>query len=421
MKRIILFLVITTIISYAQDENDKWRFSGQFQLRGELDGRDFSNESPLLEFVSLRTRVGVQKSIGLLNFFVQFQDSRVFGEEQNTLSSISNIDLHQGYVELKNIFNIPINIQAGRFEVVYGTERFFGAVGWHYIGRSWDGIRLSYTNKIKLDIFGLTQFESTPYIGNGSPSIYPISPQTTSSSRVLGFWTTYGTAQVNCVDLFGYFESDNRRNLAGDVNLKRFTTGLNLVKSYKMINATAEAAYQFGETESMDISSYLISFKVNLARNWWKIGAGADIISGTDPRNISLKVNAFNPVFGTNHKFYGYMDYFINIPSNTLQLGLNDFYGGILIQPAGSKFSCALDFHHFTSNKPINISNTLEPVFIEIFGQEIDLTLRYNFIEGTMISVGGSAFFPGDLMNLVLFFPREDVAFWSYVMITANI
>jgi hypothetical protein len=54
------------------------------------------------------------------------------------------------------------------------------------------------------------------------------------------------------------------------------------------------------------------------------------------------------------------------------------------------------------------------------FGQEIDLTVKYNFIKGTAITWGGSLFFPGDIMKAI-YSPREDLAYWSYLMITANL
>ena len=67
---------------------DGWKLKGQIQLRSEVDGRDFSNDTHPLTFASLRTRLGVEKTFDeKVQLFVQFQDSRVFGEEPNTLSA----------------------------------------------------------------------------------------------------------------------------------------------------------------------------------------------------------------------------------------------------------------------------------------------------------------------------------------------
>jgi len=203
MKRIISIIIFTSIISFAQNENDDWKFSGQIQLRSEIDGRDFRNKTYPLTFASLRTRVSVEKTfMDKVNFFVQIQDSRIFGEEGNTLAAIDNIDLHQGYVTLKKLFDWDMDVQAGRFEVAYGTERFFGAVGWHYIGRAWDGVRFKFYPGFKLDLFALTHTESVGYIANATPGIYPFPQQPTPSYSLYGVWESMNINPMHQLDVF---------------------------------------------------------------------------------------------------------------------------------------------------------------------------------------------------------------------------
>jgi hypothetical protein len=417
---ILLIVLFSANFVLGQEVVGDWKFSGQIQLRSEVDGRDFRNETHPLTFASLRSRVGVEKTfMDKVNFFVQIQDSRVFGEEGNTLASIDNIDLHQGYVVLKKIFDWNLDVQAGRFELIYGTERFFGAVGWHYVGRAWDGVRFKYNCNFNFDLFALTQHESVQYIGNAIPSVYPSSVSPTPSFSVYGFWGTFNSETPNRIDLFGYLEADRRKS--DDVNnLNKYTIGANHFGNYGMINTIFEGGYQFGEITGLDISAYLLSLQVNLKKNNWKFGLGGDLISGND--NEGSYYNTFSPSYGTNHKFYGYMDYFINIPGNTFRLGLNDFYAKIFYQPDVSKFSGSVDIHHFTSNQffPKTTTSGSEVIEVSSFGQEIDVTIKYNFIKGTTLTWGGSAFIPGEFIR-IFFLGGTDVAFWSYVMITASI
>lgn len=57
------------------------------------------------------------------------------------------------------------------------------------------------------------------------------------------------------------------------------------------------------------------------------LGLGGDYLSGnSDGTNIGSKSNNFNTLYATNHKFYGYMDYFLNIPTDSKQRGLIDLY-----------------------------------------------------------------------------------------------
>ncbi|RPI75320.1 MAG: hypothetical protein EHM47_02965 [Ignavibacteriales bacterium] len=414
MKYLLIALVVL-FYSEIIPQNDDWKFSGQIQLRSELDGRDFRHKTHPLTFASLRTRVGVEKTfMDKLNFFVQIQDSRVFGEEGNTLTAIDNIDLHQGYVTLKQLFDWNMDVQGGRFEVVYGTERFFGAVGWHYIGRAWDGVRFKFYPGFKLDLFALTHTESVSYIGNATPGIYPFPQMSTPSYSVYGFWESANLSQSNQLDLFGYYEI-NRTKVNDNPALNRFTLGLNHFGNYGSLSTILEAAYQLGSIGSFDVSAYLVTAQGSYQTNGFKFGLGADLISGMEPG--SDKINSFFPSFGTNHKFYGYMDYFINIPNNTAGTGLNDFYLTFSLVPKENKFSSSIDIHYFTSNTSLENSAGEEKT---IFGQEIDFTIKYNFIKGTTITWGGSVFIPGELMRLI-FQPANDVGFWSYVMITANI
>ncbi|MDT3697505.1 MAG: hypothetical protein ROY99_14070 [Ignavibacterium sp.] len=126
----VVLLTLSPIIFSQQDLGGGWKLNGQIQLRTELDVRDFSNSTHPLTFASMRTRLGVEKTFEeVVSFLVQFQDSRVFGEEPNTLTPIDNFDLHQGFLKFNKLFDWDWQIQAGRFEVAYGTERFFGAVG----------------------------------------------------------------------------------------------------------------------------------------------------------------------------------------------------------------------------------------------------------------------------------------------------
>jgi hypothetical protein len=188
--------------------------------------------------------------------------------------------------------------------------------------------------------------------------------------------------------------------------------------NYGDISTIVEAAYQFGEIGVTDISAYLVSVSGNYKLDEMAVGAGADFLSG----GISDDFNTFQATYGTNHKFYGYMDYFINIPANTLFAGLNDFYANVNYQPENSFFSFSAALHHFMSNKSILITTSNNPEGNEdnTFGQELDLSVKYDFVKGTSISWGGSLFFQGDIMK-AFFAPRNDTAFWTYVMITSNL
>ena len=408
---IVFTLLITSDFANAQDKND-WKFNGHFQLRTELDGRDFNDLTHPVSFSSLRTRLGVQKQVNDdLLFNVQLSDSRILGGTQNTLAQAGNLDLHQAYVKLKDPFGIPINLQAGRFEMSYGTQRFIGAVGWHYVGRSFDGARASFKAYFDIDVFATTHSEFVGYIGNPKPDDYAANYGNSEIRySMYGFWAQKQVCEYQKIDLFAF----NDRDRGADLN--RYTLGLNHFGTFGKLSTIVEAGYQMGTMGNTDIAAYLVSAQAKYNLGVLSAGAGFDMLSGNDPEEESY--NAFLTNYGTNHKFYGFMDYFINIPGNTGNMGLNDAYVMLNYNPKDSKFKFGANFHLFMTNQ----SNAADE---NALGNELDLTIKYMFTKGTAIVWGGSIFMPGDLMKnkpgTEGFSFGEDNAFWTYIMISTSI
>ena len=427
-RALIFMLLLSTTLFAQQDLGNGWKIFGLVGIRSELDGRDFSNSTHPLTFASSKIRLGVEKTFKKkLTLFIQIQDSRVFGSESSTLSNSKNLDLHQGYVKLNKLFNWNWSIQAGRFEVSYGTQRFFGAVGWHFVGRSFDGIRFVVAPKgFNLQLFGLTVKESVSYIGIANPGRYPYPQEATPSRSIYGFWKKTKINNNNKLDVFGYWEIDRTKVNEDTCFLSMPTLGASYWGTFGKISVIGEAAYQFGSMEGRDISAYLLSaigfYKLGNA----KLGLGIDLLSGTNPDDASTKMNTYQATYGTNHKFYGFMDYFINIPRNTMNLGLNDFYLMSFYKPKESKWGFSAILHHFMSNQSANITvgENTSPTDENTFGQELDLTVKYSFIKGTTLVWGGSFFFPDNLMKYMFTTDagvRDDTAYWTYLMIIAKL
>ncbi len=413
MRKIAIIVFLLTLTVLAQN-TDNWQFTGGVQLRTELDGRDFSNKTYPLFFSSLRTRFAVAKSLGdKVSFYAQFQDSRMLGETGNTLASLKNTDLHQAYVTVNNPLDLPFSTTAGRFELAYGTERFIGSVGWHYIGRSFDGMKLSLSN-VKADVFFLTHTETQGYIAAATPA-YSYPAQKNKTFSIYGFWTKPFTNDKHTVEVLGYYENNRVQTNGVDNDLAKLTLALSHWGNYDKLKTITEVAFQSGKEGAKKVSAYLISVSGNYSLGSVSLGLGADLLSGNKVTD-TVKNNCFSPTYGTNHKYYGYMDYFINIPVNTKNLGLNDIYLMYNLNKEGSPWTFGLNAHYFTTaQKDAQDKSAL--------GQEFDLTVKYNIIKGAVLQWGGSVFLPGDVMKT--FFKsvngaREDMSFWSYIMITAN-
>ena len=418
MKKL-LVLILTLLMTFtaiSQENKATWKFDGQVQLRSEMDGRDFSNKTHPYFYSSLRTRLGAGANISdKVLFYAQVQDSRVLGEETSISTNTKNLDLHQKCLKLVDPFELPLSVQAGRFEVAYGTDRFFSASSWTYTSKAWDGVRFQYNKSFKLDVFALTKSDSAAYISSFSPTTFSYPAKNVYSASVYGFWFTTQLDQANKLDVFSYYDISRKYDAKNNLDLKQGTYGLNHTGSYGILSSLTEAAYQYGKKGTKNVSSFTVSAQGFLKVWTGKVGIGVDVLSGTDP-NSTTDFNTFDFSYGSSHKRNGVMDYFFESYSTTYGLGLNDYYVTSAFDVPNTALNVALDLHLLKSNKAkVNYGTDL--------GQEIDLTLKYNLIKEASLSWGGSIFLPGDLMKTYFQTAkgdRSDLGFWSYVMITAN-
>lgn len=78
--------------------------------------------------------------------------------------------------------------------------------------------------------------------------------------------------------------------------------------------------YQTGKNASArSVSAYMGSIRALYHINkTWSVNAGTDYLSGSKSSDGTYK--AFNPLYGTHHKFYGAMDYFMRPILETVML-----------------------------------------------------------------------------------------------------
>lgn len=418
-------LILSTLLfsfygqnSFAEEnKNDNdFKFSGNIVVKSELDARDFKNSTTPLFYTSLRTTLGVEKYFfDKFKVFLQIRDSRLMGEETTLFTNMKNLDLHQGYVVVKNIFDSPLSFQAGRFENSYATQRFMGAGDWHYVGRSFDGFKLNYKNKegfdFNLDIFDFISNNFTPYISNATPTAYKDLP--TSSNDILGFWAKSKISEAVELNLFTIKQNNKKQSKQGFNDLDLTTLGGTYIGNYGDLSSILEGAYQLGNYSDLSTNAYLASAQVFYNFSGLKVGLGADILSGNNPDSTKTK-NVFSASLGTNHSFYGYMDYFTDIPTNTGNLGLNDYYLTTSWSNKNFPLSATLNIHHFMSNQSAKTGENT-------FGQEADLVLKYAILEKTNFILGVSMFIPSNLMKKEGFFKDvSDNSYWSYASIVSN-
>lgn len=394
-------------------------FNGVADLLPYFDGRDFSDNTYLETFTSMKFRFGLVKKIGEnINVGIKFQDSRILGQEEKLTANSHNIDLAEGYMQFSDVFDLPLTIRAGRFQMEYGTGRFIGMSYWNYVERSFDALKLNWKKeKYSIDLFHSIHSASVGVQKRDAiTKNYQYPSAHYDGYLITGLWINTNLSKGHNFDIFAIIENNYKRSDSANKDLQRTTAGMDYTGKLGKFKIIFDLGFQFGKKSSKDISAYVASLKLDYKIDPFTLKAGSDIVSGTDPIDAAANENTFNNYLGAKHKFLGGMDYFSNTNEGTNNLGVNAFYLGMSYGEKKDPLYAYLMAFYFLSNKTGQSSK-------DVFGQELDLVIRYNIHKGVYLEWGNGIFFQGALMkeiwqvdddteNVIY---RDDNAFMSYL------
>jgi hypothetical protein len=172
----------------------------------------------------------------------------------------------------------------------------------------------------------------------------------------------------------------------------RYTYGLML--NHAIGNATGkgkisfQAAYyqQRGkDRDGIGLSGYHYTLSAGFQKGKFAIAPGYDVLSGNNAAAPSGKNNRFDPLYGTPHRHWGFMDYFY-VGTGSPAGGLNNAY--LKSKYSAKKLIAGLDLHSFSLNNTMLKANG-EKVGKKL-GTEIDLLLNYTFSKFSTIELGYS-------------------------------
>ena len=139
------------------------------------------------------------------------------------------------------------------------------------------------------------------------------------------------------------------------------------------------------DRDGVKLDAYHYTISGMYQKGKWSIGPGYDVLSGNDAVSPSGKNNRFDPLYGTPHRHWGYMDYFY-VGTGSPAGGLNNIYGKL--KYTGNALSAGVDVHSFALNKDMKKADGT--VIDKQLGTEIDFLLNYNLNKFTNIELGYS-------------------------------
>lgn len=377
-----------------------------------------SPEDDAALFVSQRARINFGYKTDKYEVFFAVQNVSVWGDVSTLSPSDKNgTSFHQMYGVYH--FTPRFAMKLGRQEISYDDLRIFGSVDWAQQARSHDALlfQIKPGDNSKLDVgFALNANSETlfaeDYLVNQYKSMQYAWFHTDFSSD-LGLSLLFLNNGLPYNQDAGGGETDQKTTYSQ-------TLGGRLTWKKERFNIDAATYFQGGntpnsaKTDAVDLSAYYFSANANFKIiNGLSLGAGFELISGTDQGSDNDKIKAFNPFYGTNHKFNGWMDYFY-VGNHINNVGLVDFYTPIVFKQDKARFR--LIPHFFSADGRI-----LDPAggtADSYLGTEIDFEFSYTLVKNVMLVCGYSQMFATESMEIIKGGSKDETNNWGWIMIT---
>ncbi|MBI9033535.1 MAG: alginate export family protein [Bacteroidales bacterium] len=364
MKKLLVncVLIFLAYTSYAQFE-----INGELRPRFEMCNgyKELRNEnSEAAMFITQRSRIGLNYKNDLYKTHISFQDVRIWGQEEIKKNQL-NIGLHEAWVEI-NLFD-GLKIITGRQGIQYDNGRLMTKSNWNQIGLKHDAIRLTYKTKgFEAELTGAYN-QSLASNFESSYALFNKQYQGLAVLWVKKTFKKFSLATLNIAE--GLRESDTT-----SYNNLRITSGLIAEAKLSSFSVQARGFYQMGKKQNgTKVSAYYANADVNYKLNGHlKFITGMEYLSGNDMNNPTETDHAFDILYGSKHKFNGFMDFF-NSPKTTKGLGLVNPYFKANAK-VNKILSLGIDYHTFlTATKP----KFDDVEYSTLLGHEFDLSAKF--------------------------------------------
>lgn len=411
MKKLLLLLVVLIGTLLPTTLLAQLKFTGEMRPRTEYrNGLKtlLNSDDDAALFTSQRTRLNLNYTDAKFKVGLSLQDVRTWGDvKQLNMSDKNQLMLHEAWGEM--IFNENFSLKVGRQELVYDDSRILGNVGWAQQARSHDLALL----KFKTDEKG--KFHLGLAVNNDSEGLKR-TLYNTSYKNMQFAWYNRKSDKFDFSLLFMNVGQQRDEDAGPEVDLDtRYSQTFGTHMNYRpgKVVLTGSLYGQSGkDAADNDLSAYMfnLGMKFKVSDNW-KGNVGIEMLSGTDNDEMEDN-NSFTPLFGTNHKFNGHMDYFY-VGNHVGNVGLQDIYGGLNYSKGKYSFGSAI--HIFSTAADLYSVDGKEDAYL---GTELDLSFGYKYSKSVTFKMGYSQMFASDSMEVLKGVnDAEKAACWGWIML----
>lgn len=369
-------------------------------------------------FVEQRSRLNAEYVSEKFDVYISLQDVRIWGATTQVYKADPALtNVYAAWASYK--FNPVHKLVVGRMELDYDNVRILGNLDWAAQGRSHDLLKYEYqgaTTKLHAGA-AFNQDFSTPEPTKFASTYYSV-PNNYKTMQYVWFhkdWSNSGLSVLFLNNGASATRSVNGMAYADSTIYFSQTIGAYGTKTLGDIALEYDGYYQMGKNPAgAQLAAWMIGANVTIMKSKPNnINVGFDYLSGD--KSDTNKDEAFNPLYGTHHKFYGWMDYFY-VGNPHKNRGLVDVFLKAKLK-AGPRSSVLVHGHEFFSQSPI-VSND-NTKLSSTLGTEVDIVWVANLAPGVVFNLGYSQMFASDSLEFI-----KDVsnaksnASWAWAMIS---
>ncbi|MBI5539216.1 MAG: alginate export family protein [Bacteroidia bacterium] len=410
MKKIVYLTLIIAMISL--NGFSQFSLTGEFRPRGEFRhgykqlSDDSLRKDPAV-LISQRTRLNLNYSAEKYKVGLSLQDVRLWGD-QIPKEDVASTAVYQAWLAYKLCDSLWIKM--GRQEIFFDDKVLMSTNNWNQNAQVHDALKLTYSkNKTSVDFVSAYNNSSDQLVGND----YILYDKNYKLMNILWLSKKFGKINTHIAGINdGYQKAGTKATI-----YMRYTYGGGFDIPFSTFLFQGRGFYQSGKNNAgKEIAAYYFSANLTdtIIKNFIAT-AGIFYASGTDATDTAnKKINAFDPLYGTNHSIHGNMDYFTSLTKNTANAGLNDIYLKLAYKCCKNT-TITLDYHFFMlQNKCVKNNVTLN----KNLGSEIDLGAKFNLSKEASLELGYAYLMAQTSLETLSGGDKNSLNHWAYIMFT---
>ena len=396
-------------------------FSSDIQIRPRYEytngfGTLLTPTTSHTSFVGQRTRLNLNYKDEKLTVKVALQNVRTWGNvvtsaptTVNNTTDKNGVTLYEGWAQYN--FTDKWSTKVGRQLISYDNQRIIGGLDWSNQGRSFDAALIKYKGaKSQLDLgFALN--------ADNEAKVAPTTPFATDFKDMQYAWyhTNIKKLGVSLLALNVGKEYLKAPSVIENNYFQTFGTYANYLG--KKLSLDFSLYGQTGKVGTSEVSAWETAANLGYAFTpKFKATLGYEFLSGKDQNSTSTMTKSFSPVFGTNHAFNGFMDYFY-VGNHAGSVGLQDV--SLKLDFPIKKVNLSVAPHLFYAPNKIVVASVEQDSYL---GTEVDLTAVYKASKDITLIAGYSQMFGSDSMVALKGGTglNDNTNNWAYLMVNIN-